>query len=242
MTNQQTVKTKEPLFPEYAMYWDEKGQAHRLEFDGESLPAPYRLVLTDVGARAIETALCNLPIYKTYGAFWGYKGQSIDLGLWNCEPPKEFSVLVQLSSKDKDALIAAANHLNNPKCWQDGRPLKGGDTFYIPTLEKWGDWHIDKSNFCLNLLPKDHATKWSHDCPFYQVDLERIDSNSEMLDWIFQLNHKNLNIYGKNVVKDLIRALDDIFDPQNNCCSSGKNKDFSGSELAKKYVERLKND
>tara|TARA_R100001443_G_scaffold82145_1_gene89153 strand:- start:320 stop:1045 length:726 start_codon:yes stop_codon:yes gene_type:complete len=240
MTDQQTVKIKEPLFPKYTMYWDEKDETHRLEFDGESLPTPYRLVLSEIGSIEIKTALCNLPIYKTYGAFWGYKGQPIDLGLWNCEPPEDGCVIVQLSSKEEEALIAVGNHLSDPKCWRDGRPLKGGDTFYIPTLEKWGDWHIDKSNLCLNLLPKDHSTKWNHDCPFYQIDLESVNSNSEILDWIFQLNHKNLNIYGKNVVKDLVRALDDIFDPQNNCCSSGKNKAFSGTDLAKKYAESLK--
>ncbi len=120
-------------------------------------------------------------------------------------------------------------------------PLSGGDLFTFPLLEKWGDWHFDKSNLCLNLLPTCQPAKWDHDCPFYQIDLERIDSNSEMLDWIFQLNHKNLDLYGENVVKDLVRALDDIFYPQANCCSYGKNKGFSGSELAKKYANELLN-
>jgi len=222
------MKTKAPLFPKYTMYLEEENQTHRLEFDGESLPAPYRLVLTDVGASAIETALCNLPIYKTYGAFWGYKGQSIDLGLWNCEPPKEFSVLVQLSSKDKDALIAVANHLSNPKCWQDGRPWKGGDIITIPTPEKWGDWYFDKSMLTLTFLPMS-----------YEIDLERINSCASMLDWIFQLNGKK---YSKDCVKDLIDAFSRIFRPQSNCCSFEINKKFSGSELAKKYAKVLKND
>ena len=50
----------------------------------------------------------------------------------------------------------------------------------------WGNWHFDESNLCLNLLPP----KYTHDCPFYQIDLESINSNSEMLDWIFQISFK----------------------------------------------------
>ena len=113
------------------------------------------------------------------------------------------------------------------------------DELKISKKGPWGNWHFDKSTLCLNLLPTDHATKWNHDCPFYQVDLEGINSNSEMLDWIFQLNHKNLDLYGENVVKDLIRALDDILEPQHNCCSCGRNKDFSGGDLAKKYIKEI---
>jgi len=120
------MKTKTPLFPKYTMYWNEEDQTHHLEFDGlDGVPTPYRLVLTDIGSRAIETALCNLPIQKTNGKFWGYKDQPVNEDLFNCETPEEYSALVQLSSKDKEALIAVANHLSNPKCWQDGQALKG---------------------------------------------------------------------------------------------------------------------
>tara|TARA_B100001996_G_scaffold25194_1_gene19451 strand:+ start:427 stop:1134 length:708 start_codon:yes stop_codon:yes gene_type:complete len=234
-----TVKT--PLYPKYKLYFNEEDKTYNLEFDAESLTTTYRLVLSDIGSEAIKTALCNLPIYKTFGAFWGYKDQLANKELWNCEAPEEGSVLVQLSSKDEEALIAVANHLSDASCWRIkySEPLRPGDIVPIPTPAKWGDWHFNKSNLCLNLLPYPSCT---HKYPFYQIDLERVNSNSEILDWIFQINHKNLNLYGKNVVRDLINAFDDILDPQNNCCSSGKNKVFSGSELAKKYAEALKND
>jgi hypothetical protein len=68
-----------------------------------------------------------------------------------------------------------------------------------------------------------------------------------MLDWIFQLNHKNRfgdSIYGnenQDLIGDLVQALDDIFNPQANCCSRGKEKEFSGSKLAKEYAKKLKN-
>tara|TARA_Y100001951_G_C11075125_1_gene148245 strand:- start:116 stop:466 length:351 start_codon:yes stop_codon:yes gene_type:complete len=114
------MKTKTPLFPKYTMYWNEDDQTHHLEFDGlDGVPTPYRLVLTDIGAIQLKYALCNLPINKTFGKFWGYKDQPIDEGLWNCELPKEDDVLVQLSSKDKAALIAVANHLSDARCWKN---------------------------------------------------------------------------------------------------------------------------
>ena len=153
MTNQQTLKTKELLFPKYTMYWNKEDQTHNLEFDGlDGVPSPYQLVLTDIGSKEVKFALCNLPIYKTNGKFWGYKKQPTHEGLWNCEPPEVDDALVQLSSKDKEALIAVANHLSNPKCWQDGRAFKGGDIITIPTPNKWGDWYFDKSNLTLTFL------------------------------------------------------------------------------------------
>ena len=77
------MKTKTPLFPKYTMYWNEEDQTHHLEFDGlDGVPTPYRLVLTDIGSRAIETALCNLPIQKTNGKFWGYKDQPVNEDLF----------------------------------------------------------------------------------------------------------------------------------------------------------------
>ena len=106
--------------------------------------------------------------------------------------------------------------------------------YEIPTKQgPWGQWHLDEEILCLDLIPDDSP----HKNMLYQIDLESINSNSQMLDWIFQLSHKN---YYENSVEDLIRAFDAIFDPQNNCCSSGKDKDFSGSYLAAKYVEGLK--
>ena len=32
------------------------------------------------------------------------------------------------------------------------------DEFYISKKGPWGNWHFDKSNLCLNLLPTDHGT------------------------------------------------------------------------------------
>ena len=107
------------LFPRYTMHWEEEDQTHYLEFDGlDGAPHPSRFVLTDIGAIELKYALCNLPVHKTNGKFWGYKGQPADENLWNCELPAEDDVLVQLSSKDEADLLAVAMHLSDIRCWK----------------------------------------------------------------------------------------------------------------------------
>ena len=104
--------------------------------------------------------------------------------------------------------------------------------------DNWGDWHFDKQNLCLNLLPTNHKTDWNHDCPFYQIDLEQINTNSELLFWIFHINGKGTHSYGENVVKDLVAAFADIF----YLVGRLKRHDsevFSGSQIAKKYKLEL---
>ena len=124
MKNESNQKTKtKPLFPKYTMHWEEEDQTHYLEFDGlrkgpDDAPYPSDLVLTDIGAIQLKYALCNLPIHKTNGNFWGYKDQPDDENLWNCEPPAEDDVLVQLSSKNEAALLAVAKHLSDTRCWK----------------------------------------------------------------------------------------------------------------------------
>jgi len=76
-----------------------------------------RLVLSDVGAEDLKIALCNLPIYKDPGLFWGYnypKNQT----LCNCELPKAGDVVVILSSDDNKALEVVADHMNDSRCWK----------------------------------------------------------------------------------------------------------------------------
>ena len=54
-----------PLFPTRNLYLDEDKKTYHLEFDGFD----FNLVLTHCGAQMIKVALCNLPIYKTFGQF-----------------------------------------------------------------------------------------------------------------------------------------------------------------------------
>lgn len=99
----------------------------------------------------------------------------------------------------------------------------------IPVKDTWGPWRFKRSTLTLD-----------HKKAMYEIDLERINSCAEMLDWIFQLNHKNDDLHGVDVAKDLVEAFDDIFRPQRNCCSWGREKEFSGSKLAKAYAAKLR--
>jgi len=58
----------------------------------------------------------------------------------------------------------------------------------------------------------------------YEIDLERVSSCAEMLDWIFQIAGKT---WGTPMnLGHLVRALDDIFHPQETLCSGGAAKQF----------------
>ena len=102
---------------------------------------------------------------------------------------------------------------------------------------KWGGWYFGKEHLTLDLLETPHEI-YTHKNPFYQIDLE-IDSSAEMLDWIFQINGKNLHNYGITVCQDLINAFHEIFKPQQNCCSMGINKSFDGRKIAIEYKNLL---
>ena len=98
-----------------------------------------------------------------------------------------------------------------------------------PPKCKWGKW-VFKKNLTLALMPYKNRNI------AYEIDLERIDSTAEMLDWIFQVNGKFCK---DGHMEDLIDALYAIFNPQANCCSFGKEKKFSGAKLAKEYKIKL---
>ena len=96
----------------------------------------------------------------------------------------------------------------------------------------WGDWYFDKKGLYLDLLPN---TNWTHEEPFYAIDLKDIDHAGDMLFWIYQIRGKSG--YGENVVSDLIDAFADIFEPHHKC--RGGRKLDKGSELAEKYRDKL---
>lgn len=64
----------------------------------------------------------------------------------------------------------------------------------------------------------------------YEIDLEKIDSSAEMLDWIFQVNHK---AWGWYAVVDLIDAFDRLLSPQANYCSWGEEHNPNPTEILK---------
>ena len=54
-----------------------------------------------------------------------------------------------------------------------------------PVRKEWGNWVFKSTNLVLQLLAK-------HGNCVYEIDLEKINSTAEMLDVIFQLNHKQM--------------------------------------------------
>jgi hypothetical protein len=112
------------------------------------------------------------------------------------------------------------------------RKLKEIEEFYL-TLSRekpkmtWGNWSYNPKTFYLT---------YKH---FYPVDLSTINTNSALLDLIFQINTKNNGNWDSGCVNDLVKAIDDIFYPQANCCSGGQNKKFFAKKICEKYNKKL---
>ena len=94
----------------------------------------------------------------------------------------------------------------------------------------WGSWSFDTERLVLvhNAEPVTRGHGNDEYVAFlgdYEIDVERIRQSSQALDWIFQIRGK---AWATSVVmRDLIEALDDIFEPQASLCSCGTNKVIS---------------
>ncbi|MTJ54047.1 hypothetical protein FJR38_16025 [Anabaena sp. UHCC 0253] len=78
----------------------------------------------------------------------------------------------------------------------------------------WGNWTFNSANLTLT-----NKTLVGYD---YDIDLEKIHSSADILDWIYQ-------VFGKDgcdqkTIHDLVSAFDEILDPQANFCSFGEEK------------------
>jgi hypothetical protein len=90
---------------------------------------------------------------------------------------------------------------------------------------RWGNWALDPKNLTL-----------THAAEGYEIDLERIHTSAAVLDWIFQVQHKAWADAG--TTHDLLRAFDDILDPQANYCSDEQDLRADGGELAREFAGR----
>jgi hypothetical protein len=66
----------------------------------------------------------------------------------------------------------------------------------------------------------------------YWIELEKIDTNAKMQDWIFHIDNKTWATDA--VVANLVRAFNKLFDPQKNLCSYGKDKLLPAGFLRRK--------
>jgi hypothetical protein len=141
------------------------------------------------------------------------------------------------------AVYPATGRCTNQECPQHERETGGALTVaellreYAPPAlfhgKHWGDWTLDTERLCLvyRAFPValgDGSGRSQGVPPYtafwgdYEIDIERIRDSAAMLDWIFQIRRKGWAT--ARVMRDLIEALNDIFEPQANLCSAGCNK------------------
>ena len=88
----------------------------------------------------------------------------------------------------------------------------------------WGAWRLDDDHLCNG--------------DDYCFDLSDVTSSAEMLDMIMQISGKPWA--DDACLAGLVRALDDIFDPQALLCSCGKHKRITASKVRAR-LKRAKN-
>jgi hypothetical protein len=89
----------------------------------------------------------------------------------------------------------------------------------------WGEW-----------LYKPASRTLTHRKTRYKVPLGEIDTSAEMLDWIFQILHKEWGTAA--VIHDFLEALDDLLDPQATYCSQGIERHANPKLLLKHRKEK----
>ena len=93
--------------------------------------------------------------------------------------------------------------------------------------QRWGDWRLDAHRLTLDYAPDDI---WR-----YELNLEANHDSASILDFVFQFHGK---VWATpQTMKGLLDALDDIFDPQANLCSCGRNKRIDHQKLLAERIE-----
>ena len=86
----------------------------------------------------------------------------------------------------------------------------------------WGKWTFNREMFCL--VYEGDGGEW------YEIELCTFTDSAAILDWILQVTSKTwMPAQG---MADLLKAINDIFCPQQNYCSWGKNRKRDPTEVA----------
>lgn len=110
-----------------------------------------------------------------------------------------------------------------------GREEGWGGLFSYTTAEEqqavrpphdWGPWELDTDVLVLRRTDQLDA---------YEVDLEQCLDSAGVLDWIFQILHKDHR--DRAAVTGLVNALDDVLHPQRCLCSGGTGKQITGAQV-----------
>ena len=91
----------------------------------------------------------------------------------------------------------------------------------------WGDWVFNSENLTLTNKAKD-----------YEIDLEKIHSSADILDWIFHVFDKTW--CDQKTISDLLLAFNEILKPQSNYCSLGNDIKSDGGKLAREFAKLRK--
>lgn len=94
---------------------------------------------------------------------------------------------------------------------------------------RWGGWRLDGATFELAYPAYDGGGE-------YQVDLEQCCTSAQAFDWIMQVIGKTWAT--DDCIAGLVRALDDILDPQDRLCSGGANKKLNSADV-RRVVKQL---
>src|SRR5271156_2576194 len=92
-----------------------------------------------------------------------------------------------------------------------------------PLPDRWGKWKLDRERRVI-------FYDGPHD---YWFPLAQMNNAAEVLDWIMQLHEQSWA--APEDIGNLVAALDDIFDLQNNICGCGIEHRFD----AKAHVSKL---
>lgn len=87
-------------------------------------------------------------------------------------------------------------------------------------IPAWGPWVLDRHR---RELVIDDSTAG------YEIDLDSCVCSAEVLDWICQIANKGWA--DDKCLAGLVRALNDILEPQDNLCSGGGNKVITSARL-----------
>lgn len=81
----------------------------------------------------------------------------------------------------------------------------------------WGGWTLDVASQTLRLDDR------------YEVYLGECDTSAEVLDWICQVAKKRWAT--DRILAGLVRALDDVLEPQANLCSWGRSSRLGSRQI-----------
>ena len=96
-----------------------------------------------------------------------------------------------------------------------------------PRASDWGGWRVEGLELVYSAYPGGGV---------YPIDLERFTDSAEVLNMIVQVAKKNWATDA--CVAGMVRALNDLLQPQAHLCSCGANKQMTAAQIKKMVTAR----